>query len=929
MAQTFVSAATNSANLFAVYDQKHNTVSGKLHIFDYFKANDDVVLDQNKINLYKACENYVNSTTSETNRYGITFHNNTNNLLKCLRHDKGKNTTTNDGHRIFGDVDTYSIGIERGFLTTANKDYSSSTKNISIDIVSQDAAYDRLNKNKKYDLIFHISNIRVHTGTIDDVERVKARDKKGNVVYENGKIKWERNDKDTAMAIMYGRKTGGHTSFGASTFYLHQHLAVGVRYDVEIELIDNDATTEEGRKPKKSLVWMLADIDIGERLYDEDSDTEKERKRYTYYQGGKYHYYAEHVKLISGGLKIGESEEFKAENDKDVAENGTVWHQSHEMIPVSMVKGKVASNPELKIAPDGAIYHQHLTHASNNYVPSGKYSGNVTDNSTDALFKLKLNDPDDPFKIEWGGSGCGTLITNAPYEDSGEDFYYNYELKPYVTNYLTRAAYIGSSVTMNPGVVVMMRKDTEISGGGPDTYATITKETEVKYSYYFTDKSGNLKGSVQTARETEVRRFNDEKEKTTKYDTNEEEALDPITVGIGDGYSVGDRVCIELSVFPFESHDGKNDTAIARKETSGITTRRKTASCLTIAKRPTMSVESSNVYSASSINTSSYDKLIDSTKYSFGSWSEYGVYGRVNQNLLMASGAAFGYDRSGYTGGKTLNTTRNNPGDNGNVATANNSNGCTFMTQTFANADCSQGDMTRTIGGTSVEQFRDRILERYEDDSSAPALIGVTQRQFGNLQYMDLSNIDPTANAFYNSNHGFASVKAGNIYISKTPTFASNDRAHNHTIVYHATNLVIDGDLNNENTKTMAQPWDLTGVIIIADNVYLTDRVNYVNATIIADEVNTCAFQSSNPSLKLKMSDLGSSICNKSVIFDQPVVIRRLILNRTAGANSGSGSIVRSEVFNLNSGNYLWSYNQMSRYSQAITSSTRELPSRY
>ena len=901
--------ASAATNLFSVPDQDYSSTSGKLQIPDYFKPA-DVVIDQNEINFYEACANYNGDAGYGTSRYSVTINNNptykNEPLLQCMKHTK----KASDGRRLFEDSTMYSIGIKPKYsgdkyLSSTNHNYSPPS-NVSIDIVSQDAAHDRFNENKHYDLIFHITDINIVTGTVNNV-------------------KSDRGDTDTGIGLMFGtEKVNGKSKseFCAEQYVGHRHLSIGVKYNVTIELIDRDAEDEAEQKPIKTAVWMLADIDIAEKLKGEDASKESKRKRYTY---SSSHTYAEHVKLISGGVKISEDIKLQEQNANDPK-----WHKSENMIPVSVVPCKTYKTQELGIASDGAVYHKNITHADKNCVPKGKYSGNVTDNSTDALFKIKINDASDPFKFEWGGSGCGTTITSAPYVDEAGG-YYNYELKPYVTNYTTKAAYIGSSITMEPGVVVATRRDTLLSDDNDtNTYATITKETEVKYSYWFTDAAGNIRGGVQQARETEIRRFNDENNGSlyTKFLEDTDESLEEITIEIDDSQVVGGRVCVELSVYPFESHDGTNNIPVSYKETSDISTRRATASCLPIAKRPTMSVESSNVYSATNVYTLTYGKNIGSARHNFGSWSEYGVYGRVHSSALIASGAALGYSRDGYTGGKNLNVARENPGEGNKVSTTNNSNDCTFMTQTFANAECKQDENASPIGDITADQFRERMIERYKDNSSM-ALVGVTQKQFGGVQYSDVSNIDPTINAFYNSKTGFASVKAGNLYLSKTPSFASDDREHNHTIVYQATNLIIDGDLNKELTKSMISPYDTTGVVILADRVYLTDRATYVNATIIADEVNTCAFQAANPSQKLKMSNLNSNICNSSVIFDQPVVTKRLILNRTAGANSGTGSIVRAEVFNLNFGNYLWSYSQMARYSQAVTSFAREISPRY
>ena len=96
------------------------------------------------------------------------------------------------------------------------------------------------------------------------------------------------------------------------------------------------------------------------------------------------------------------------------------------------------------------------------------------------------------------------------------------------------------------------------------------------------------------------------------------------------------------------------EVKLALSETSADGNNRVTAvSCSTIAKKPTMSVESSNAYSATQFKTARYTRTIGSKKINFGSWSEYGVFGRVLTDAsanasLFASGAALGYSRDGY-----------------------------------------------------------------------------------------------------------------------------------------------------------------------------------------------------------------------------------------------------------------------------------------
>ena len=47
------------------------------------------------------------------------------------------------------------------------------------------------------------------------------------------------------------------------------------------------------------------------------------------------------------------------------------------------------------------------------------------------------------------------------------------------------------------------------------------------------------------------------------------------------------------------------------------------------------------------------------------------------------------------------------------------------------------------------------------------------------------------------------------------------------------------------------------------------------------------------------------------------------------GGGNGNTTAQRAEIFNMNMGIYFWSFNQMSRYNQAVTTYSRELPTRY
>ncbi len=84
-----------------------------------------------------------------------------------------------------------------------------------------------------------------------------------------------------------------------------------------------------------------------------------------------------------------------------------------------------------------------------------------------------------------------------------------------------------------------------------------------------------------------------------------------------------------------------------------------------------------------------------------------------------------------------------------------------------------------------------------------------------------------------------------------------------------------------------------------------------------------------NTSAVLGGSNFNANTCNEQILFRAPVITRKLTLNRTYGASYGESSVKRAEIFDLNPYTYLWSYGQMGRYSQAVTTYSREMPSRY
>jgi hypothetical protein len=298
----------------------------------------------------------------------------------------------------------------------------------------------------------------------------------------------------------------------------------------------------------------------------------------------------------------------------------------------------------------------------------------------------------------------------------------------------------------------------------------------------------------------------------------------------------------------------------------------------------------------------------------------------------MASGASLGYKNGTRYGSQTANVNRAN--DAAQTATrSNSSKDCTFVTQTFANKDCKASDAT--IGGVSASQYREKIISHYKGTAKRVLNYNST-KTYGERKYNTFSsgnlndyavNANGSTTADENSIVSYRIKDNVVLDSGSIVTDAKLEGQSNKTVVYDAADqdVVIDGDIII-NTRNVSSPKDIAAVIIIAKNVYITSGPKRIDAIIVADKVNTCAF---NGSTAIKMNNLGANVCNNSLQFNAPVLTKKLVLSRTAGAGKGEESSERAEIFNFSNTNYLWTYAQMTRFNQAVTTYSRELPPRY
>ena len=668
---------------------------------------------------------------------------------------------------------------------------------------------------------------------------------------------------------------------------------------------------------------------------------------------------------------------------------------------------------------------------------------------------------------------------------------YNYTAKPYVQNNSKPdgTVQIGGKMTTTPGISVYPRINCAFVAGYNEgnvtrdeqcraassyaNYATVTKPTTVRLEAYVSgtpnrvfktdsyvvraNTKSNLRGSVGEP----IGTLN---EGGTKFDND-------YTVDVPNDIAPGDRVCVKMTITPADSHNntgrqfvyGASQNYAASEDTTNQTktfyalredgtTSAVAVSCSTAVKRPTVSIEDSNLYSATNIKTSVVSrKNSDDNYYLFGSWSEYGIFGNVVTGSLatsvstqgMASGASYGYPSGSsfwsrhnktitpynlvpktvvtYTKGGsksgthyynytrlsssvtsynqyqiTYEYTENADGTHQyvlkskgnktislptppsyNIPKINAENAvgsaqkdtkiCIHATQTFANVNCDDNKVgSNNIGADAAANFYDSIIDRYSsqrmtttDTSEAPKILG------GGSEYIDVVSTKAKAekleagsdenSAFYkypgNDKKIFLGYADGTDIDYSSLSIASGGTAEgidlgqsvSSVVVYRADTVVINSSIiANSDKKT--GPGDFRMPIIIANKVWITGTPKQIDAVIIAKEqLNTCKWNNYESFLNNipvtfpqstgsdnSTTKMNSNLCTNELRFTAPVVVKgKLILNRTAGAGGGSDQTRRAEIFELNPATYLWSYHEMSRYSQATTTYSRELPSRY
>lgn len=335
--------------------------------------------------------------------------------------------------------------------------------------------------------------------------------------------------------------------------------------------------------------------------------------------------------------------------------------------------------------------------------------------------------------------------------------------------------------------------------------------------------------------------------------------LKPSVSGLDVGdLPVGTRVCFALSVQPRSNNDG------AWAHSKPI--------CTTVGKKPKVQIWGGDLGVRGMVDTSTSVKDMGGNK-TFGSWVEYGVFavGTVNR---FASGSGL------------VNQASNNQVDWSKL---------TFANKNLAGADAF-GNYSTLAGFRPVPTVAS-FFGNIQDKTAVS----------GSLNVGDPSKQFTTGDSVKVNTAGDLSV-SGTIGLKKS------------VVIIASGTVTIDNNIQYDD-GTLGSIHDIPQVVIIANNINITDNVSRVDAWLVTTgTIDTCSNVTTT---------LTSNKCNQPLEVNGPVITNKLVLKRTAGSDTGAASGDPAERFNLRPDAYLWAQLQASGNNKAQTVYSRELPPRF
>lgn len=329
-------------------------------------------------------------------------------------------------------------------------------------------------------------------------------------------------------------------------------------------------------------------------------------------------------------------------------------------------------------------------------------------------------------------------------------------------------------------------------------------------------------------------------------------------VEVGD-LPVGTRVCFALSVQP----RGFTDNNWAHSKPL----------CTVVGKKPKLQVWGGDVGVRGQILTSTTTKNVSGTSRIFGSWVEYGAFS-VGTNVGFGSGSG--------------------------LADQTNTSQAAWSRLTFANKS-----------ETGADAFGE-----YTTSAGFRPLPGIAD------YFNTVADKQPVGSGSTNLNSlSFNTSDAPRVRTAGDLEITESMIPKGKSVVIIATGTVtINGKIEYEDA-TLNTLNDIPQVVIIAQNINITEGVGRVDAWLVASNtINTCSNVSGS---------LTSEKCGGVLEVNGPVVTNRLLLNRTAGSGTEEESGNPAERFNLRADTYLWALLQSRGSNKAQTVYSTELPPRF
>ncbi len=413
----------------------------------------------------------------------------------------------------------------------------------------------------------------------------------------------------------------------------------------------------------------------------------------------------------------------------------------------------------------------------------------------------------------------------------------------------------------------------------------------------------------------------------------------------------GTKFCTAVGVFPSDSHNRPGQDLGAGANTSANNTGSNWnishASCRTIAKKPNFQVWGAGFFNAGTLSTSTSHKTISiggqTYKRLFGSWSEQET---ISQGEVsgFASGAALGYNKTGsqMSTFAPYNVYATLPGGLENFTHS----ACQLAPLTIANHECRSNSIgSADIKGVSPrDDVVSRMLMRYTlPDSKSldkyPKAEHCPILYKPNGQEADQSCVQLSSNVKYlRSEEPYAVIKRP----------VNPGRDHPETLVIHMSKgtLQVDADIkyahinpDGSQNQTHYDISSLSQALLIAKDINIGSNNSNIDAWLIAlgsstspkssGIINTCYNFRPGDNLPQGQSASDTGDCATPLTVNGPIFSGKLLLYRTGGAGVGAHSIDPAERFDLRPDTYLWAYAQAQRFSQAISTFSRELAPRY